>query len=84
MPKPSPRTLAVGRILHYWTYEGPRIIPNPCIVLAVGDDGARVWAHVWWVSGAGGRDTLWMPAAPFGEDGNQVPTEGHWTWPRRV
>lgn len=78
------RMLAVGRILHYWTHEGAKLIPNPCIVLALGEDGSRVWAHVWWVSGAGGRDTLWMTSAPFGEDGEQAPTEGHWTWPRIV
>jgi hypothetical protein len=82
--RPAPRRVTVGRILHYWTYEGARLIPNPAMVLAVGDDGARLWVQVFWASGAGGRDQLWAPAAPFGEDGEQAPTEGHWTWPVRV
>lgn len=80
----APRRVTVGRIVHYWTYEGARLIPNPGMVLAVGEDGSRVWLQVFWASGAGGRDQLWAPAAPFSEQGTQAPHEGHWTWPVRV
>jgi hypothetical protein len=52
-------------------------------VLALGDDGARVWVLVFWASGAG-WEPLWAPMAPFGERGTQAPTDGHWTWPERV
>lgn len=69
--------------MHYWTFEGAKLIANPAIVLAVGDDGVRLWLHVFWASGAGGRDQVWAPAAAW--DGElQRPVEGQWTWPVRV
>lgn len=84
MPAPAPRTLSVARLLHYWTREGNEPLrPNPALVLSVGADGARAFVRVFWASGAG-SDALWAPAAPWGESGEQVPTEAHWTWPRRV
>jgi hypothetical protein len=85
---PAPRKVTVGRVLLYWTHEdgpdGGELVPNPAIVLSVGDDGARVWLQVFWAGGMGGRDTLWAAAAAWSEQGTQVPTEGHWTWPESV
>lgn len=82
MTKPAPRKLAVGRFVHLWVWEGHQLVPCPVLVLVVGDDGAKVWGQVFHVSG--GIWPQWVPAAPFGEDGLQAPTEGHWTWPKVV
>lgn len=81
-PRP-PGPVTVGRILHYWTLEGERLVPNPAIVLSVGLE-SRLWVYVFFASGAGGRDALWAPASPADEEGVQTPREGHWSWPARV
>jgi len=78
----APRKLSVGRIVHFWQWEGPQLVPCPLLVLVVAEDGARVWGQVFWLSGA--IEARWVPAAPFTEDGSHAPTEGHWTWPVRV
>lgn len=80
----KPQRPSVGRILHYWTWQGDRLIPNPAIVLAIADDGGRLWLQVFYASAAGGRDQVWAPPGPWSDGGVQVPTEGHWTWPLRV
>jgi hypothetical protein len=84
MPAPAPRTVTPARLLHYWSKAGNEPLqPNPALVLRVGADGALVYVRVFWASGAG-SDALWAPSAPYSESGEQEPTEGHWTWPRRV
>jgi hypothetical protein len=79
-----PRRVSVGRIVHYWSYEGDRIAPNAAMVVALGDEPGRVYLEVFWAKGFGGRDRVWAPCAPFADDGAHIPTDGHWTWPERV
>ena len=87
MPKSTPpvaRRVSVGRIVHVWAYEGARMVPNAAIVVAVADDGRRIFVEVFWASGFGGRERIWASCAPFAEDGTHIPTDGHWTWPVSV
>lgn len=77
------KRVSVGRIVHYWTHEGAELRENAAIVKAVGTAG-RVFLHVFWATGFGGREELWAERAPFADDGSHVPTDGHWTWPATV
>lgn len=80
----KPKPVSIGRIVHYWSFEGDVLRPHAAIVVDVPDGSGRVFLHVFWATGFGGRDCLWSECAPFASDGTHTPTEGHWTWPRSV
>ena len=74
------RVRTVGETVHYWTTEGDHLLPNAAIVVAVGER-RRLYLHVFWATGFGGRDCVWADEGlviPAGQV--QIPREGHWTF----
>jgi hypothetical protein len=76
-PKEGPsaaKVPSVGRIVHVFAHEGPRLIPNAALITHVSDDGQRVRLHVWWEVSHCGETREWFSYS-------EKPRDGCWSWP---